>query len=151
MLPFRRRMFAPAVSLGHHWLLVFAVCRELVSGEAPASQQCSTPNSPLGAGCTSMHFGENQLSPCSIGISPLPTTHPKLLQQSPVRPFTSCYGRCSLVMGSSHGFRSSRCHRCAYHTRVRYASGCCCLKRATPRNSSDHSPKGTRSRICRSS
>ena len=27
--------------------MVFAVCRELVSGEAPASQQCSTPTSPL--------------------------------------------------------------------------------------------------------
>src|SRR5918997_124181 len=55
-----------------------------------------------------MHFGENQLSPCSFGISPLPTAHPNLLQQVPVQPFTPCYGRCSLAMGGSHGFRSTR-------------------------------------------
>ena len=124
---------------------VFAVCHELVGGEAPASQQSSTPVIGLSAGCTSMHFGENQLSPCSFGISPLPTTHPNLLQQIPVRPFTSHYGRCSLVMGSSHGFRSTGCHRCAVHTRVRWASGCDCLRQATPSNSSGHTPKGTRS------
>ena len=29
-----------------------------------------------------MHFGENQLSPGSLGISPLPTAHPNLLQQT---------------------------------------------------------------------
>ncbi len=65
------------------------------------------PADGVTAGCTSMHFGENQLSPCSIGISPLPTARPKTLQRSPVRPFTSCYGRCSLAMGGSHGFRST--------------------------------------------
>ncbi len=128
-------------------MLVFAVCRELVGGEAPASQQCSTPSIGHDPGCTSMHFGENQLSPCSIGISPLPTAHPNLLQQISVRAFTSCYARCTLAMGSSHGFRSAACHRCAVHTRVRYASGCDCLKRATRSNSSGHSPKGTRSRL----
>ena len=126
---------------------VFAVCRELVGGEAPASQQCSTPRIGLDPGCTSMHFGENQLSPCSIGISPLPTAHPNLLQQISVRPFTSCYARCSLAMGSSHGFRSPPRHGCALHTRVRSASGCDCLKPATWRNSSGHTPKGTRSRL----
>ena len=68
------------------------------------------------AGCTSMHFGENQLSPCSIGISPLPTAHPKPLQRSPVRPFTPCYGRCSLAMGGSHGFRSTRSDKYALFT-----------------------------------
>jgi len=31
-------------------------------------------------GCTSMHFGENQLSPRSVGISPLSTGHPLVLQ-----------------------------------------------------------------------
>ena len=32
-----------------------------------------------------MHFGENQLSPGSIGISPLPTAHPSHLQLTRVR------------------------------------------------------------------
>ncbi len=63
-----------------------------------------------------MHFGENQLSPCSFGISPLPTAPPSLLQQTPVRPFTPCYGRCSLAMGSSHGFGSADRHHRALVT-----------------------------------
>ena len=54
-----------------------------------------------------MHFGENQLSPLSIGISPLPTGHPSLLQQTPVRASTACYGRFTLAMGSSSGFGST--------------------------------------------
>jgi len=39
-------------------------------------------------GCTSMHFGENQLSPGSIGISPLPTAHPLVFQHQWVRAST---------------------------------------------------------------
>ena len=103
------------------------------------------PRGGLAAGCTSMHFGENQLSPCSIGISPLPTPHPRTLQRSPVRPFTPCYGRCSLAMGGSHGFRSTYGDRRALHTRFPSGSGCRCLNRATHSNSSGHTPKGTRS------
>ena len=38
-----------------------------------------------------MHFGENQLSPGSLGISPLPTAHPDLLQQIPVRASTRVF------------------------------------------------------------
>jgi hypothetical protein len=73
----------------------------------PRPTSALPPTAGHATGCTSMHFGENQLSPCSIGISPLPTAHPNLLQQVPVRPFTPHYGRCSLAMGGSHGFRST--------------------------------------------
>ena len=38
-----------------------------------------------------MHFGENQLSPGSLGISPLPTAHPGILQHAPVRPSTGVF------------------------------------------------------------
>ena len=38
-----------------------------------------------------MHFEENQLSPGSLGISPLTAAHPDLLQQIPVRPSTSVF------------------------------------------------------------
>ena len=38
-----------------------------------------------------MHFGENQLSPGSLGISPLTAAHPRLLQQTSVRPSTSVF------------------------------------------------------------
>ena len=57
-------------------------------------------------GCTSMHFGENQLSPGSIGISPLPTGHPPVLQHRWVRASTRSYPRFTLPMGSSPGFGS---------------------------------------------
>ena len=111
----------------------------------PRPTSALPPADGLTPGCTSMHFGENQLSPCSIGISPLPTAHPILLQQKSVRPFTSCYGRCSLAMGGSHGFGSTRSDKRAIHTRFPCGSGCVCLNRATPGNSSGHTPKGTRS------
>ena len=55
-----------------------------------------------------MHFGENQLSPGSLGISPLPTAHPSLLQQTPVRASTASYSRFALAMGSSRGFGLAR-------------------------------------------
>ena len=59
-------------------------------------------------GCPSRHFGENQLSPRSLGISPLPTAHPKALQRPQVRPSSPCYRTFSLAMGSSRGFGSHR-------------------------------------------
>ena len=79
----------------------------------------------LPQGCPSRHFGENQLSPSSIGISPLPTTHPRLLQQTSVRPSTRSYPRFSLVMGSSPGFGSTARHsRRPLQTRFRSGSEC---------------------------
>ena len=53
-----------------------------------------------------MHFGENQLSPGSFGISPLSTGPPSRLQSTPVRPSTRSYPRFSLPMDSSPGFGS---------------------------------------------
>ena len=76
-----------------------------------------------------MHFGENQLSPLSIGISPRPTAHPSGLQSTPVRASTSCYGRFTLAMGSSSGFGSTPCDTRAVHTRFRCGSACHWLNR----------------------
>ena len=56
--------------------------------------------------CASTHFGENQLAPGSIGISPLTTTHPPILQHRSVRTFTWCYPSFLLVMVRSPGFGS---------------------------------------------
>jgi hypothetical protein len=53
-----------------------------------------------------MHFGENQLSPGSIGISPLSTGHPPVLQHWWVRASTGSHPRCTLPMDSSPGFGS---------------------------------------------
>jgi hypothetical protein len=66
-----------------------------------------------------MHFGENQLSPSSFGISPLPTAPLTALQRGTVRASTSHYGRFTLAMGSSLGFGSSPCHYRPLQTRFR--------------------------------
>src|SRR5579864_8810144 len=63
------------------------------------------PCSP--SGCTSIYFGENQLSPRSIGISPLSTVHPPVLQHWWVRASTACYCGFTLTMDSSRGFGST--------------------------------------------
>ena len=54
-----------------------------------------------------MHFGEYELFPSLIGLSPLPTVHPKTFQRLPVRPSIPCYRDFSLTMGRSQGFASS--------------------------------------------
>ena len=53
-----------------------------------------------------MHFGENQLSPRSVGISPLSTGHPPVLQHWWVRASTALHCRFTLPMDSSRGFGS---------------------------------------------
>jgi hypothetical protein len=54
----------------------------------------------------STYFGENQLAPGSIGISPLTTPHPLIFQHQSVRPSTWCYPSFSLDMVRSPGFGS---------------------------------------------
>src|SRR5699024_11436719 len=57
-----------------------------------------------------MHFGENQLSRSLIGLSPLPTTHPRSFQPTWVRASTTSYHRFTLAMGRSPRFGSRTCH-----------------------------------------
>jgi hypothetical protein len=57
-----------------------------------------------------MHFEENQLSPGSIGISPLPTAHPSRFQPTLVRTSVACYRDFILAMGRSPGFGSNPCY-----------------------------------------
>ena len=54
-----------------------------------------------------MHFGEYELSPSLIGLSPLPTDHPKTFQRQRVRSSTLCYQSFNLSMGRSQGFASN--------------------------------------------
>src|SRR5436190_23953543 len=56
-----------------------------------------------------MHFGENQLSPGLIGLSPLTTGHPPSFQPWWVRSSTESYLRFNLPMDRSLGFGSSAC------------------------------------------
>ena len=54
-----------------------------------------------------MHFEEYELFPGLIGLSPLPTAHPKTFQRLLVRPSTLFYQSFSLAMGRSPSFASS--------------------------------------------
>ena len=55
-----------------------------------------------------MHFGEYELFPSLIGLSPLPTGHPKAFQRLTVRPSSVRYHAFSLPMGRSRRFRVYR-------------------------------------------
>ena len=54
-----------------------------------------------------MHFGEYELFPSLIGLSPLPTSHPKTFQRQRVRSSTLCYHSFNLLIGRSLGFAST--------------------------------------------
>ena len=54
-----------------------------------------------------MHFGEYELSPSLIGLSPLPTGHPNTFQRKLVRSSSQCYLTFNLPMGRSLGFASA--------------------------------------------
>ena len=54
-----------------------------------------------------MHFGEYELSPSLISLSPLPSSHPKTFQRLPVRSSIWCYPNFNLLKGRSLGFAST--------------------------------------------
>ena len=54
-----------------------------------------------------MHFGEYELFPGLIGLSPLPTAHPNTFQRVLVRSSIPCYRNFNLAMGRSPGFAST--------------------------------------------
>ena len=60
-------------------------------------------------GTTSIVFGENQLSPDLLSLSPLTTAHRPVLQHRFVRSSSVCYHTFNLAMVSSSGFGSTPC------------------------------------------
>ena len=54
-----------------------------------------------------MHFGENEISPSLIGLSPLTTTHPLGFQPKWVRSSTQYNPRFNLLMDRSLSFAST--------------------------------------------
>ena len=69
-----------------------------------------------------MHFGENQLFPGLVGLSPLATAHPSSFQPTLVRASTGCYTSFTLVMASSPGFGSTHSDSCALFRRLAFAT-----------------------------
>ena len=113
--------------------LVFLDCDDLVPLSKPAPKQCFTPRQIIVAGCASTHFGENQLDPGPIGISPLTTTHPTIFQHRWVRPSMKCYLQFSLAMVRSPGFGSVNSdHDRPIQTCFRSGYGLCFLNQPLP-------------------
>ena len=69
-----------------------------------------------------MHFGEYELFPGLIGLSPLSTGHPKTFQRQRVRSSTMCYHSFNLLIGRSLGFASTTANLNALF-RLAFASG----------------------------
>jgi hypothetical protein len=95
-----------------------------------------------------MHFGENQLSPGSLGISPLPTGHPDTLQRVRVRPSTGVFRPLQPAHGWLTRFRVDAtrlwgCPRRPFGLAFAPAPPVSRLSLATQRHSSAHSTKGT--------
>jgi hypothetical protein len=112
--------------------------RSLVGGgnqHLAPSPSSALPPVDVPPGCTSMHFGENQLSPRSVGISPLSTGHPPVLQHWWVRASTARHCRFTLPMDSSRGFGSVQRHCAPSGARplqTRFPSGSPALAQVNP-------------------
>ena len=85
----------------------FGVWLDLIGGEALASNQSLYLTRAMTRGCPERHFGEYELSPSLISLSPLPTGHPKTFQRLAVRSSIPCYRDFNLPKGRSLGFAST--------------------------------------------
>ncbi len=109
LFPSPRRTLAPAVCPPRTRWAVFAVCRGPARGlrrALPATVPYPRPRQARGA--TQIAFGENQLSPGLIGLSPLGPAHPLALQRQWVRPSGRRYPAFGLAGPRSPGFGSAR-------------------------------------------
>ena len=83
--------------------------------------QCSTSSGNVRRKPESS-FGENQLFPSSVSFSLQPTTHQRMLNNSPVRSSIRISTNFNLVMGSSPGFGSDTFDKRTIRTRFRCGS-----------------------------
>ena len=153
-LPSRVRRLSHAPCLPGSLPQAFGVCLGSVGGEAPSPMQCSTSWEDPSRGRTKIRFGENQLSPSLIGLSPLSTAHPSGFQPTTVRPSTRLYPSFSLAMDSSLRFRvcphglsepPEGDPRALFRLAFAPAPALNALASPARSNSPDHNAKGTQS------
>ncbi len=146
LFPSRPRTFSPVVSLiPYIQCQVFGSLVEIGRTPVPLIHPVALPPTLSNIrGCTSMHFGENQLSPYSISFSLLSTGHPRLFQQALVRSSTSFHRGFNLPMDRSYGFGSTiRDYFALFRLGFPPAPDLKALNLATYRNSPAHSSIGT--------
>ena len=74
---------------------------------SPRILSVALPHISNSQGCTYMHFGEYELSPSLISLSPPPSVHPEAFQRLSVRSSSWCYPAFNLAKGRSLGFASA--------------------------------------------
>src|SRR5215211_838874 len=145
--PSRRRTLSLGDCLPRSIGRAFGVWLGLVGASPPRAHPVALPPANTPRGSTSIDFGENQLSPGLIGLSPLPTSHPSGFQPTPVRASTRCYPSFTLLMGRSPWLRVYAHQLRALLSGLAFApappqSG---LASLVSSNSPDHNAKGTQS------
>ena len=151
--PSRRRTLSLGDCLPRSIGQVFGVWLGLVRPSAPRAHPVALPPADIRCarqqprGSTSIDFGENQLSPGLIGLSPLPTSHPSGFQPTPVRASTRCYPSFTLLMGRSPWLRVYPLELHALVTGLAFALAplVTSLASLSRSNSPDHNAKGTQS------
>ena len=132
---------------------VFGVWLGLVPATPARAHPVALPPANTPRGSTSIDFGENQLSPGLIGLSPLPTSHPSGFQPTPVRSSTACYRSFNLLMGRSPWLRVYALVLVALVTGLAFAAAplLSSLASLPTSNSPDHNAKGTQSAVTQAS
>ena len=141
-----RYISAPRLPPGQHSTGIRSLVGGGIGYSPPGPIQCSTSCELISRGYTKIYFGENQLSPSLIGLSPLPSSHPSGFQPTWVRSSTACYGGFNLLKGRSPRLRVyAHVRSRPIQTRFRFGSGPEGLNLHVSSNSPDHNAKGTQS------
>jgi len=77
----------------------------------PHSSTSALPPHCFTVRCTSIHFAKNQLCLSLIGLSPLASSHPRLLLQTSVRPSKRHYASFNLLKARSLSFGSNESNK----------------------------------------